>query len=181
MINPPVLAMPDFSKEFVVEADASGYGIGAVLMQNQRPIAYFSKLLGARNQLKSTYKKELMPICLSVLKWKHYLLGRRFLVRTDQQSLRYVTQQREIGPDYQKWVLKLMGFTFDIQYKSGAFNRVADALSRKNVELNVIETMITSQEFDLTELEKEVEADPLLHQLKKDIETGRKAHPGFTW
>lgn len=74
-----------------------------------------------------------------------------------------------------------MSFTFDIQYKPGASNRVADALSRKNVELKAIETMITSQEFDWTELEKEVEADPLLQQLKKDIETGSKAHPGFTW
>lgn len=72
-----------------------------------------------------------MAICLAVQKWKHYLLGRRFVIRTDQQSLRFITQQREIGADYQKWVRKLIGFDFEIQYKPGVSNRVADALSRK--------------------------------------------------
>lgn len=74
-----------------------------------------------------------MAICFAVQKWKYYLLGCHFVVRTDQQSLRYITQQKEIGAEFQKWVSKLMGYDFEIHYKPGLSNRVADALSRKTV------------------------------------------------
>lgn len=91
MVSPPVLKMPDFQQTFVLETDASGYGVGAVLLQSNRPIAYFSKLLGLKARQKSVYEKELIAICLAIHKWKHYLLGRHFIVRSDQQSLRFLT------------------------------------------------------------------------------------------
>lgn len=119
MTSSPVLVLPDFQQKFVIESDASGYGVGAVLMQGGRPVAYFSKLLGSKAQHKSIYEKELIAICLAVQKWRHYLLGRHFVIRSDQQSLRHITQQREVNVDHQKWLTKLLGFDFEVQFKPG--------------------------------------------------------------
>lgn len=125
-------------------------------------MAYFSKLLGTRAQQKSIYEKELIAICLAVQKWRHYLLGRHFVVRSDQQSLRYITQQREVSANYQRWLTKLLGFDFEVQYKPGASNRVADALSKKLVGDVVLNALVTCQGVNCDKLEEEVQNDPEL-------------------
>jgi hypothetical protein len=129
--NPPVLALPDFNKSFVVECDASGYGIGAVLMQEGRPIAYYSQGLKGKNLFLSTYEKELLALVLSIKKWRPYLLDKVFVIKTDQQSLKHLLEQRVGTPMQQKWITKLLGYPFVVEYKKGKENVVADALSRQ--------------------------------------------------
>ena len=88
----PVLR-PDFQLDFVIETDASNVGIRAVLMQADHPIAYFSQKLGPCMLVASTYIKELHAIAEAVHKWRQYLLGHFFIIRTDQKSIRELLQQ----------------------------------------------------------------------------------------
>ncbi|XP_027166158.1 uncharacterized protein LOC113766138 [Coffea eugenioides] len=94
MSRTPVLALPDFSKPFLLETDASQVAIGAVLMQQGRPIAYHSQALGQKNQTRSTYEKELLSLITAVQKWKHYLMGNHFIIKTDHESLKYLLDQK---------------------------------------------------------------------------------------
>lgn len=134
MSSAPVLRLPDFTKPFYLETDASDFGIGAVLMQEGRPLAFFSKKLGPRGRISSTYHKELFAIVEAVQKWRQYLLGRELIIRSDQKSLKELLQQIIQTPDQQFYARKLMGYKFKIEYKTGASNRVADVLSRKDME-----------------------------------------------
>ena len=119
MTTIPVLALSDWSQPFTIETDASGVGLGAVLSQDGHPIAFFSQKLSPRAQGKSIYERELMAIVLSVQKWRHYLLGRRFTIVSDQKALKFLLEQREVQPQFQKWLTKLLGYDFEILYQSG--------------------------------------------------------------
>ena len=75
MINAPILALPDFNSTFVVESNASQEGIGAVLSQNRRPIAYFNKALSPKHKASSVYEHKMLAILSAVKKWNSYLQG----------------------------------------------------------------------------------------------------------
>jgi hypothetical protein len=131
MCTTPVLALPDFTKTFVLECDASGKGIGVVLMQEGRPLAFTNKQLSKRNLGKSICEKEMLAILHVVHLWHPYLLRKRFQIKTCHQSLKYYLEQHISSPEQQKWVTKLFGYDYEIIYKKGKENVVADALSCK--------------------------------------------------
>lgn len=131
MCTAPVLRMPDFSKSFIIETDACMEGMGAVLMQEGGPIAYLSKAFNSKNKGLSTYEKELMALVQAVTKWRHYLIGQHFIIRTNHQSLKHLLEKKLTTPMQHKWLSKLWGLDYEIHYKQGADNRVADALSRR--------------------------------------------------
>ena len=130
MSTTPVLILPDFNKAFVLETDASNCGVGVVLMQNEQPISYFSKKMSLSMQQTSAYVRELYAITEAIKKWRQYLLGRKFIIRTDQKSLRALLDQVVQTLEQQKYLAKLLGYQYTIVYKPGKKNRVADALSR---------------------------------------------------
>ena len=130
LITAPVLALPNFQHAFTLEIDASGIGVGALLRQNGHLVAYFSKKLNARMQRQSAYTRELFAIIEALAKFRHYLLGSKFIIKTDQKSLKSLLTQSLQTPEQQAWMHKFMGYDFEIQYKPGAENIPADALSR---------------------------------------------------
>ena len=127
-----MLALLDFSKPFIIECDASGYGLGAVLMQEYRPIAYHNQALKGKHLHLSTYETELIALATAIKKWRPYLLGRPFIVRIDHQSLKFLLEQRIATLAQQKWLAKLLGYAFIVEYKKGVENKVADALSKRS-------------------------------------------------
>ena len=129
MSTPPLLALPNFSQPFILEADASGTGIGAVLMQQGRPISFLSKTLGPKVAAASTYEKEAMAILEALKKWKHYFASSSVIIRTDHQSLKYIHEQRLVEGVQHKLLIKLLGYNYKAD-KKGRENTAADALSR---------------------------------------------------
>jgi hypothetical protein len=127
-----VLTTPYFTKTFIVECDALGNGIGVVLMQEGRPLAFEIRPLKVKDLHKPIYEKEMMEIPHSLKKWHPYLIGRHFKVKTYHYSLKYFLEQRLSLEEQQKWVTKILGYDIEIVYKKAKKNVVADALSRKD-------------------------------------------------
>lgn len=130
MSQTPVLAIPNFDKPFCIETDAFDVGIGAVLMQEGHPVAYYSKALGINNQKLSIYEKEFLAITMAVERWRPYLQRVPFIIKTDHQSLCSLGDQVLSTELQRKAMTKLVGLQFTFKYKKGAENKAADALPR---------------------------------------------------
>jgi hypothetical protein len=127
----PILVLPNFQKTFQVKCDASGYAVGGVLSQDDRPVAYFSEKLDDAKLKYSTYDKEFYAIIQALKKWRHYLIPKEFVMYSDNHALQFVSQQERLNQKHAKWVEYMQSFTFVIKHISGTANKVADALSRK--------------------------------------------------
>jgi hypothetical protein len=142
----PLLVLPDFTKTFEVECDASGIGIGGVLMQQGKPVAYFSEKLGGAQLNYSVYDKELYALVRVLETWQHYLWPKEFVIHSDHEALKYLKGQAKLNRRHAKWVEFIETFPYIVKYKKGKDNVVADALSRKIVLLNQLEVKVIGLE-----------------------------------
>jgi hypothetical protein len=134
-----VLALPNFTLPFLLECDTSGEGISAVLMQGEHLIVFESQNLSQPERLYSIYDKEILAIMHALTKFKQYLVGSKFMVKTDHNSLTYFLEQKDLSECQQKWVMKVQAFKFDIEYVKGKKKILFDALSRRPATCSLME------------------------------------------
>ncbi|WVZ75546.1 hypothetical protein U9M48_023587 [Paspalum notatum var. saurae] len=142
LTSAPVLAQPDITKPFDVYCDASGSGLGCVLMQEGRVIAYASCQLRKHEVNYPTHDLELLAVVYALKKWRHYLLGNTCHIYTDHKSLRYIFTQPELNMRQRRWLELIKDYDLEVHYHPGKANVVADALSRK-AHCNFIEARPT--------------------------------------
>lgn len=131
LTSAPVLTLPTSGKEFVVFSDASRQGLGCVLMQDGKVIAYASRQLKKHELNYPTHDLELAAVVFALKIWRHYLYGEKCLIYTDHKSLKYLFTQKELNLRQRRWLELIKDYDLVIDYHPGKANVVADALSRK--------------------------------------------------
>ncbi|KAH9657915.1 Endonuclease [Citrus sinensis] len=147
LVSAPLLALPDFTKTFEIECDDSSIDIGAVLMQEGRPIAYFSEKLGGAALNYPTYDKEMYALVRTLETWQHYLLPKEFVIHTNHESLKHLKGQGKLHKRHAKWVEFIEPFPYVIKYKQGKENVVADALSRRYALISTLNAKLLGFEY----------------------------------
>lgn len=129
----PVLALPMDNEPYVVYTDASKVGLGCVLMQQGKVIAYASRQLRKHEGNYPTHDLEMAAVVFALKIWRSYLYGAKVQVFTDHKSLKYIFTQPELNLRQRRWMELVADYDLDIAYHPGKANLVADALSRKRV------------------------------------------------
>jgi hypothetical protein len=127
----PMLAQSDNTKSFDVYCDASGTGLGCVLMQDNRVIAYASRALRPHEQNYPTHDLELAAVVHALKIWRHYLMGAHCNIYTDHKSLKYIFTQADLNMRQRRWLELIKDYDLEVHYHPGKANVVAGALSRK--------------------------------------------------
>ncbi|GJW59125.1 putative nucleotidyltransferase, ribonuclease H [Tanacetum coccineum] len=126
-----ILALPEGYDDFVVYCDASHLGLGAVLMQREKVIAYAFRQLKPNEENYTTYDLELGAVVFALKIWRHYLYGTKCTVFTDLKSLQHILDHKELSMRQRCWLELLADYDCEIRYHPGKANVIADALSRK--------------------------------------------------
>jgi hypothetical protein len=159
LISAPVLILPDPTKPFTVTTDASDLAMGAVLSQDQgkgeQPIAFESRKLSPAEQNYPVHEKELLAIVHAIKLWRIYLEGQQFTIITDHASLEYIKSQSTLSRRQARWLETLQSVTYEVKYRPGKTNVVADALSRIPAVNN-----LSAISLDLGDLTSLYEKDP---------------------
>lgn len=148
-----------------------------MLVQDGHPVAFYSRPVAPRHRALAAYERELIGLVHAVRHWRPYLWGRRFVVKTDHYSLKYLLDQRLATIPQHHWVGKLLGFDFAVEYKPGAANAVADALSRRDTEEGAI-LALSAPRFDfISKLHDAQRQDPALTALRDEVSAGMRTTP----
>ncbi|GBG81898.1 hypothetical protein CBR_g34082 [Chara braunii] len=166
LIEYPVLKVADPSLPFVVTTDASQYGIGAALQQDDgngyRPVEFMSARMPSEKVATSTYERELYALRQALKHWKHYLLGRHFKVYSDHETLRWLKTHAKMTPKLTRWAAEIDQYDFELKPVKGKYNVVADAPSRRSDLLWSHSTLFGYRERPAGESEASVCARPYL-------------------
>ncbi|KAG5540501.1 hypothetical protein RHGRI_020647 [Rhododendron griersonianum] len=177
LTSAPILIVPERNVGYAVYCDASKEGLGCVLMQNGKVIAYGSRQLKPHEKNYPTHDLELAAVVYALKSWRHYLYGEKFEVFTDHKSLKYLFTQKELNLRQRRWMEYLEDYDFTLSYHPGKANVVADALSRKTrgqlarLAMKEWEMVATLNEFQLQPASSEggaclfaIVATPALHR-----------------
>jgi hypothetical protein len=138
LTSAPILRIVDPNADFIVYTDACKEGLGGVLSENRFVICYESRKLKEYEKNYAIHDLELAAIVHDLKKWRHYLMGRRFELRTDHNSLKYLFDQPTLNARQSRWLEFMCEYDFEIKHIKGKENKVPDALSRRVHELHVI-------------------------------------------
>ena len=179
LTSAPVLACPNFEKPFILQTDASDQGLGVALIQHDKDgdhvVAYASRSLTDSEKKYSVTEKECLAIVWGVEKMRPYLEGYRFTVLTDHQSLRWLHSIKSPSGRLARWSIFLQQFDFEIKYRQGILNRVADALSR-----DPLPSTSKDEEFDpLGVLDEEEPVCSWYRKKKAEVEKNPEVFPDF--
>ncbi|OMP01424.1 hypothetical protein CCACVL1_03095 [Corchorus capsularis] len=122
LTNAPLLVLPNFNNTFEIECDASGVGLGAVLMQGGKLVAYFSEKLNGAALNYPTYDKELYALVRALQTWQHYLWPKEFVIHTHHESLKYLRGQKKLNKRHAKWSEFIESFPYVVRYKQACEN-----------------------------------------------------------
>ncbi|GBP06340.1 Transposon Tf2-6 polyprotein [Eumeta japonica] len=157
----PILSQPNFSKEFIIQCDASRVGVGGVLFQyddegKEHPIAFVSQKLNKAQRNYTVTELECLAAIICVNKFRPYVEGLPFRIITDHSSLKWLMSQKDLSGRLARWSLKLQRYDFSIEHRKGSLNVVPDCLSRLNVDQisfnnNSHELDLESPEFECPE------------------------------
>ncbi|GJU88947.1 putative reverse transcriptase domain-containing protein [Tanacetum coccineum] len=174
LCSAPILALPEGSENFVVYCDASHKGLGAVLMQREKVIAYASRQLKVHEKNYTTHDLELGAVVFALKMWRHYLYGTKCVVFTDHKSLQHILDQKELNMRQRRWLELLSDYDCEIRYHPGKANVVADALSQKERNLSAQSEAKKEENFineDLHGMINKLEprADGTLYKMYQDL------------
>ncbi|GJX73867.1 putative reverse transcriptase domain-containing protein [Tanacetum coccineum] len=172
LCSTPILALPEGSKDFVVYCDASHEGLGDVLMQREKVIAYASQQLKVYEKNYTTHDLELGAVVFALKIWRHYLYGTKCTVFTNHKSLQHILDQKELNMRQRRWLELLSDYDCDIRYHPGKENVVADALNRKErIKPLRVRALVMTIGLNLPRriLEAQIEAQKPKNLVKEDV------------